>query len=346
MASTFDASIPLNTLLHMITVKLNSTNYLLWKNQMNPILTYQNLFSHVDGSLPCPPCTITVGEKEVVNPEFSSWDSADQRCIIILQASLTEEAITVIVGLSTARLIWVALEKAYGNSSIERVHNLRDQLRLIQKGTKTVAEFGRAFKALGDQLAGLSSRWMKMINCTGFCAASVPFLRPSPLPFLPADLPRPSPTYLLGLKATSYSSGLFITPPHPPSPSVLISNHPCLLLDLVGVVDLIVVVTLVGLAVVVATGVVDAVSIVSYVAPTDIMPTHVPILRHSLPGLKKTDNDLASAFLSQCHVSSSTPDWFVDSGATDHMTSTTQSVFDASSTIGSSLQTGSGQRKM
>lgn len=32
MASTSDASILLNTLMHMITVKLNSTNYLLWKN--------------------------------------------------------------------------------------------------------------------------------------------------------------------------------------------------------------------------------------------------------------------------------------------------------------------------
>lgn len=150
MANSSDASIPLNTLMHMITVKLNSTNYLLWKHQMHPILTYQDLFYHVDGFLPCPPSTITVAEKVVVNPKFTSWVSTDQRCIIILQASLSEEAITVIVGLTFARQIWVALEKAYGNSSIERVHNLRDQLRLIQKGTKTVAKFGCAFKALCD----------------------------------------------------------------------------------------------------------------------------------------------------------------------------------------------------
>lgn len=39
---------------------------------MNPILTYQDLFSHVDGSLPCPPNTITVGDKSTVNPKFLS----------------------------------------------------------------------------------------------------------------------------------------------------------------------------------------------------------------------------------------------------------------------------------
>ncbi|GKB40575.1 putative RNA-directed DNA polymerase, partial [Tanacetum coccineum] len=48
-----------------------------------------------------------------------------------------------------------ALEAAYGNSSIKRVHTIRDQLRLIQKGTKPVAEYGRLFKTLCDQLAAI-----------------------------------------------------------------------------------------------------------------------------------------------------------------------------------------------
>jgi hypothetical protein len=30
--------------------------------------------------------------------------------------------------------------------------------------------------------------------------------------------------------------------------------------------------------------------------------------------------DLARAFYARCHVNSATPDWFVDTGATDHMT--------------------------
>lgn len=39
-----------------------------------------------------------------------------------------------------------------------------------------------------------------------------------------------------------------------------------------------------------------------------------------------SDTDLAKAFHAQCHVTSNAPDWFVDSGATDHMASSAASV--------------------
>ena len=60
-----------------------------------------------------------------------------------------------IVGLTTAREIWVALEAAYNNASVERVQNLRDQLRQTQKGEKSVAEFGCSFKLICDQLRAI-----------------------------------------------------------------------------------------------------------------------------------------------------------------------------------------------
>lgn len=78
-----------------------------------------------------------------------------QQAIILLNASLTEEALSVIVGLTTARDICVALEAAFCNTSIERVQNLRDNLRAVHKGDKSVAEYGRAFKAICDQLRAI-----------------------------------------------------------------------------------------------------------------------------------------------------------------------------------------------
>ncbi|GJW39697.1 putative zinc finger, CCHC-type containing protein [Tanacetum coccineum] len=60
-----------------------------------------------------------------------------------------------IVGLTIARDIWAALEAAYNNSSVERVQNLRDQLRQTQKGEKLVAELGHSFKLIYDQLSAI-----------------------------------------------------------------------------------------------------------------------------------------------------------------------------------------------
>ncbi|KAM0031634.1 putative protein kinase RLK-Pelle-L-LEC family [Helianthus debilis subsp. tardiflorus] len=119
---------------------------------MLPILSYQHLLPHVDGSQIAPPPTITKNDKEVDNPEYFSWIQAEQQAIISINASLIEEALAVTVGLTTARDIWVSLETAFCNTSVERVQNLRDNLRVLKKGDKTVAEFGREFKAICDQL--------------------------------------------------------------------------------------------------------------------------------------------------------------------------------------------------
>lgn len=154
-SSSTETTLPMNTILHLITIRLSPSNYLLWVNQMTPLLTYQNLFDHIDGSSPAPPSHLVVDGKPTLNPAHAEWLAADQRAVILLQASLTEEAFSEIVGLTTARSIWLALEASFGNSSMERVHNLRDTLHLLTKGSASVLDFGRRFKTICDQLAAI-----------------------------------------------------------------------------------------------------------------------------------------------------------------------------------------------
>ncbi|KAJ9544175.1 hypothetical protein OSB04_023882 [Centaurea solstitialis] len=155
-SSSHDNHLPMQTILHLITIRLSSSNYLLWKNQMTPLLSLQGLSEHVDGSSPIPTTEIIVDGKNVPNPALPVWIEKDQRAIILLQALLTEEAFSEVVGLSTSRAIWLALESAYGNSSMERVQNLRDRLRHLSKGNDTVSDFGRKFKNICDQLSAIS----------------------------------------------------------------------------------------------------------------------------------------------------------------------------------------------
>ncbi|KAJ0448581.1 putative transcription factor interactor and regulator CCHC(Zn) family [Helianthus annuus] len=152
MASSSTNPSPLNGLAPMIAIKLNASNYIYWRAQMLPLFAYQEVESHVDGCLSAPSPTITANAKESPNPEYVTWLRHEQQAIILLNASLTEEALAVTVGLPTARDIWVALENAFCNTSVERVQNLRDNLRLIQKGDKSVSEYGRLFKGVCDQL--------------------------------------------------------------------------------------------------------------------------------------------------------------------------------------------------
>ncbi|GKC18112.1 retrovirus-related pol polyprotein from transposon TNT 1-94, partial [Tanacetum coccineum] len=86
------------------------------------------------------------------NPEALAWTEVDQRAIILLQSSLTEEVAAEVLGLTTARQIWLSLEAAYSNASVERIHSLRDSLRQITKGTASVSYYCRRFKAESHEL--------------------------------------------------------------------------------------------------------------------------------------------------------------------------------------------------
>eukprot|EP00261_Vitis_vinifera_P040178 XP_019081421.1 PREDICTED: uncharacterized protein LOC109124128 isoform X2 [Vitis vinifera] len=151
MASESSHLLPFNTLIHMITIKLSSSNYLLWKSQLLPFLESQDLLAYVDGTL-VPPPRFEPETSTTLSTKYLAWKAANQRLLCLLLSSLTEEAIAVVVGLSTAREVWLALENTFSHHSKARELRLKDDLQLMKRGTKPVAEYARTFKTLCDQL--------------------------------------------------------------------------------------------------------------------------------------------------------------------------------------------------
>lgn len=140
-----DDTFMMNILLHLIAIKLGLTNYLLWKNQMFPLFSYQKLTNHINGT-PTPPKEIVPEDKLVPNPVFENWTDKDQQAVILLNSSLIEEVATYILGLSNAHDIWIALELTHNISYVEKIHFLCDYLRQITKGTSIVSDYDRNFQ--------------------------------------------------------------------------------------------------------------------------------------------------------------------------------------------------------
>ncbi|KAJ0873660.1 putative RNA-directed DNA polymerase [Helianthus annuus] len=155
MSTSEQTSIPFHSLCHLINIKLTSSNYLTWRSQVLPVLSYIGLEGHLDGTSIAPSETVTNDDKTEPNPKYLAWKEADQKVVLFLHSSLTEEAMAETIGHTSAHHVWKALETAYSNHSIERMHTLRGSLRQLQKGTSTVSEFGRKFKAMCDQLAAI-----------------------------------------------------------------------------------------------------------------------------------------------------------------------------------------------
>ncbi|KAK1625818.1 hypothetical protein QYE76_000133 [Lolium multiflorum] len=79
---------------HLLMVKLNADNYLLWRAQVLPLLRSHYLEGFVDGSLPCPPAVLQVTTADgapmvIPNPAHRLWVAQDQAILGAIQSSLT-----------------------------------------------------------------------------------------------------------------------------------------------------------------------------------------------------------------------------------------------------------------
>ena len=164
MASTnTTTTLTFNTMVHLLTIKLSSSNYLLWRNQVSPLLHSQNLFGYVDGSISKPSMTVTsttsatstTTTTSTENPKFTEWIQMDQLVLSLLLSTLTEESMSVVVGLSTSRDVWFRLETTFSHKSKSRELRLRDELQTMKKHDKSLSDFSREFRALCDQLAAM-----------------------------------------------------------------------------------------------------------------------------------------------------------------------------------------------
>jgi len=149
MASENSSStLSFNTIVHMFTIKLSSTNFLLWRSQVVPLLQCQKLYGYVDGSTPMPSATADPAAHNL-------WKQFDQLVTSLLLSSLTEETLSITIGLTTSRDVWNSLETTFSHKS--KVHELqiKDELHLMKRGSRSIFEYSQIFKAHYDQLSAM-----------------------------------------------------------------------------------------------------------------------------------------------------------------------------------------------
>jgi hypothetical protein len=75
--------------IYLLTIKISSSSYLLWRSQVLPLLQSQHLFGYVDASITMPSSTDASISK---NPELIERQQIDQLVLSLLHSSLIEEA--------------------------------------------------------------------------------------------------------------------------------------------------------------------------------------------------------------------------------------------------------------
>ena len=86
----------------------------------------------------------------IPNTTYLQWLKQDQAILSTLVSSLTEGVLAQIIGYSTSREVWQALERSYVAHSRARIVQLRTQLAIIKKGNLSVTEYFNNVKCLSD----------------------------------------------------------------------------------------------------------------------------------------------------------------------------------------------------
>jgi hypothetical protein len=121
-----------------------------------PLLQCQHLLGYVDGFIKPSSATIDSDDSATINPAFAKWQQTDQLVLSLLHTSLTEEAMSAVVGLTSSHDVWSTLKTTFNHRSKSQELHFKDELQHVKKDTRFVVEYSREFKFVCDQLPAMS----------------------------------------------------------------------------------------------------------------------------------------------------------------------------------------------
>jgi hypothetical protein len=117
--STTMTSIPTHQMLnHTLPVKLDRSNYVLWRSHIDNVIFANGFEDFIDSTSIYPEKELSLG---VINPSFVTWRRQDRTILNWIYSSLIPAIMTQIIGYNTSHSAWNALEKTFSSSLKARI---------------------------------------------------------------------------------------------------------------------------------------------------------------------------------------------------------------------------------
>ncbi|KAF7829768.1 Retrovirus-related Pol polyprotein from transposon TNT 1-94 [Senna tora] len=143
---------------HVISVKLDDRNFLLWHHQVSAAIEGHDLLHIVEGkNVPLQYLTPDDAKSSKENPEFTIWRKQDKLLLSWLLSSMSESMQTRLVGCKHSFQLWTKIEESFANHTRAKVHLYLTEFRSIKKGTRSMSEYLLRIKALVDSLAAVGN---------------------------------------------------------------------------------------------------------------------------------------------------------------------------------------------
>ncbi|KAH7864286.1 hypothetical protein Vadar_027803 [Vaccinium darrowii] len=146
-------SLLISNLNAFVSVKLDTTNFIIWKSQWQNILKATGLYSFIDGTGVSPLAKIRNSSgQEITNPDFLQWMVDDAHLMSCISGTLSSIIYPVVIHCVTSLETWNNIEKRFTTLSRSHVHQLKNRLTATTKGSNTMEGYLQQIKTLNDQL--------------------------------------------------------------------------------------------------------------------------------------------------------------------------------------------------
>ncbi|RVX04841.1 Retrovirus-related Pol polyprotein from transposon RE1 [Vitis vinifera] len=137
---------------YSLPVKLDRTNYILWRSQIDNLIFANGFEDFIDGTSVCPEKELRPGE---INPAFVAWRRQDRTILSWIYSSLTPGIMAQIIGHNSSHSAWNALEKIFSSCSRARIMQLRLEFQSTKKGSMSMIDYIMKVKGAADSLAAI-----------------------------------------------------------------------------------------------------------------------------------------------------------------------------------------------
>ena len=143
---------------NLMSLKLDSVNYIVWKHQLLIILDAYSVIDHIDGPVQKPSQVLLDVEGNLTtraNPSFLAWMKLDKAFLTLILSTLSLLVLAMVVGLNTAQEVQSRLEERFTCTTRANVLNLKLELQDLKKGNDTVNGYMQRIKAARDKLSAV-----------------------------------------------------------------------------------------------------------------------------------------------------------------------------------------------
>lgn len=145
-----------STFSQQVSIKLDSNNFLSWKQQVEGIIRGHKLQRFLVNPT-IPPRFLTTVDREVgsVNPAYTEWEQQDSLLFTWLLSTLSDTLLPRVVRCVHSWQVWEEIHKFFRAQMNARSKQLRSELKSITKGNRSISEYLARIQTIVDILMSI-----------------------------------------------------------------------------------------------------------------------------------------------------------------------------------------------